>query len=159
MLAMGNITTVERTPPVPLKRRASLADWATAAELVDIKQAAFLLGADDAAIMRLVNEGGVDVVEHGGQVQIVTQSLREWQDLYFDLFGGEGMTEYLSVQEAADISGYSAEYIRQMLRAGKLDYERKSGVFWIHRDSLEAYMAKVKELGTQRFNWRRSVDQ
>lgn len=140
---------------MPAQRHASLVDWATAKELVSTADAAFLLGLDVATVQRLIEEGGVDVVEHAGQAQIVTASLREWQDVYYELFGGAELTEYISTAEAAEISGYTENYIRRLVRQHKVKAERKSGVYWIDKVSFDAYLESVKELGTQRFNWRR----
>ncbi|HEY62934.1 MAG TPA: helix-turn-helix domain-containing protein [Caldilineae bacterium] len=65
------------------------------------------------------------------------------------------MPEWISVQEAAEISGYHIEYVRRLIRRGKLQAERKGPMYWIDRASLEAYLEEVERLGTQRFNWRR----
>ena len=65
------------------------------------------------------------------------------------------VTDWVSVHEAAEITGYSMEYIRRLVRQGKLAAERKGPMYWIDRKSLDEYIAEVKRLGTQRFNWRR----
>ena len=68
------------------------------------------------------------------------------------------MNEYLSTAEAAELTGYANEHIRRLIRSKKVKAELKGGQYWIDGDSLRAYMAEVKELGTQRFNWHRQVD-
>ncbi len=65
------------------------------------------------------------------------------------------MTDWISVKEAAEISGYSIPYVQKLARQGKITAERKGPMYWIDRASLEAYLDEVKRLGTQRFNWRR----
>lgn len=51
-----------------------------------------------------------------------------------------GGDEWLTVQEAAKISGYHAEYLRLLLREGKL-IARKFGPVWaISKFSLLAYL-------------------
>jgi excisionase family DNA binding protein len=65
------------------------------------------------------------------------------------------MPEWVSVEEAARLSGYKPTYLRQMIRQGKIAAERKGPMYWIDRASLQAYLDEVARLGTQRFNWRR----
>ncbi len=65
------------------------------------------------------------------------------------------VTDWISVHEAAEITGYSISHVRWLVRRGKLSAERKGPMYWIDRDSLKAYMEEVERLGTQRFNWRR----
>ncbi|HEY64245.1 MAG TPA: helix-turn-helix domain-containing protein [Caldilineae bacterium] len=65
------------------------------------------------------------------------------------------MPEWISVKEAAEISGYKPAYLRQLIRQGRISAERKGTMYWIDRSSLQAYVDEMKRLGTQRFNWRR----
>lgn len=65
------------------------------------------------------------------------------------------MTDYISTAEAAKQSGYTENYIRRLVRQGKLRADKKGVMLWVDRDSLVAYMEMVKAMGGQRFNWRR----
>lgn len=65
------------------------------------------------------------------------------------------MPEWVSVKEAAQLSGYHPEYLRELIRTGKIAGERKGPMYWIDRASLQAYLDEVRALGTKRFNWRR----
>ncbi len=49
--------------------------------------------------------------------------------------------EYINLKEAAQITGYSADYIGQLIRAGKLEGKQVySNVAWMTtREALEAY--------------------
>lgn len=67
------------------------------------------------------------------------------------------MTEWVSVREAVELSGYHPEYLRHLVRTGRIAGERKGPMYWIDRDSLQAYLDEVRALGTQRFNWRRKA--
>ena len=67
----------------------------------------------------------------------------------------DGVTDWISVHEAAEITGYSISHVRWLVRRGRLSAERKGPMYWIDRESLKAYTAEVKRLGPQRFNWRR----
>ena len=60
------------------------------------------------------------------------------------------MTEWLTVPEAAEMAHYTAYYIRLLLRAGKLQGEKKGRDWWVdHRDLLR-YLAEMKELGPKK---------
>lgn len=53
--------------------------------------------------------------------------------------------EWLTVQEAAKISGYHAEYLRLLVREGKLN-ARKFGPLWaISKFSLLAYLETAQK--------------
>jgi len=47
---------------------------------------------------------------------------------------------YLTVQAAADASGYNDQYIRRLLRANKLASLKVGQMWLIQMDSLEAYL-------------------
>ena len=61
------------------------------------------------------------------------------------------LADYITTEEAADLSGYHVNYIRRIMRQGKIK-GRKAGIVWlIERPSLLEYLAKVNALGTRRF--------
>ena len=63
--------------------------------------------------------------------------------------------EYVSVEEASEISGYAITYIRQLLREKKIEAEKKGTMWWIDLESLKAYKAEMDALGNDRFfQWR-----
>jgi len=47
---------------------------------------------------------------------------------------------HVTVQEATGISGYSAQYLRRLLRAGKLEGSRKGQTWRINQASLITYL-------------------
>jgi excisionase family DNA binding protein len=58
--------------------------------------------------------------------------------------------QFITVQAAAELSGYNMQYLRRLLRAGKLD-SIKVGQLWLIRlDSLEAYMNWAEQKDDQR---------
>ena len=66
----------------------------------------------------------------------------------------DGM-EYVSVEEAAEITGYDPEYIRRLLRQSKVNAEKKGTMWWIDLDSLKEYKKQMDALGTDKyFQWR-----
>lgn len=68
------------------------------------------------------------------------------------------VTDWLSVTEAAKQTGYSAYHIRQLCRVGTLTTVKKGIMYLIDPESLDAYVAKMKSLGTYKFDWRRKED-
>ena len=68
----------------------------------------------------------------------------------------DGM-EYVSVEEASEVTGYAREYIRRLVRQGKVKAEKKGTMFWVHLESLLAYKREMDLLGTDKFNWRRDT--
>ncbi len=65
------------------------------------------------------------------------------------------MTDYVTTDEAAKVSGYHPDYVRRLARQQKIAAQLKGGQYWIDVDSLRAYLARAAELGNQRFNWHR----
>lgn len=49
-------------------------------------------------------------------------------------------TDWISTAEAASLSGYNLEYIRRLIRNGKIKATRKGHDFWIDRASLVEYL-------------------
>jgi len=62
---------------------------------------------------------------------------------------------WIGMAEAAELSGYSPAYVRQLANRGRVE-ARKVGRDWlIERGSLEAYKARMDELGAEKHNpWR-----
>lgn len=73
------------------------------------------------------------------------------------------MTEldgWLTTKEAAELTGYSVAYLRQLGKRGRVD-ARKAGRDWlISRDSLLAYKQEMDRLGAQKHSpWRDDLAQ
>jgi excisionase family DNA binding protein len=66
----------------------------------------------------------------------------------------DGM-EYVSVEEAAEMSGYSEQYVRRLVRRGKVAATKKGPMYWIEKDSLMAYKREMDVLGRDKFDPRR----
>ena len=58
--------------------------------------------------------------------------------------------DWLTVQEAAKLSGYNPETLRELIRQGKIKARKFSIVWMVSRESLLAYMAKVQAMGEKR---------
>ena len=60
------------------------------------------------------------------------------------------MPDYITADEAAETSGYHVNYIRRLMRKGRLK-GRKAGLVWlIERDSLQMYLTIVEALGNKK---------
>lgn len=49
-------------------------------------------------------------------------------------------SEWLTVKEAAELSGYNAEYLRRLIREEKLEYRKVSFIYQINKTSLSEYL-------------------
>lgn len=59
-------------------------------------------------------------------------------------------SEWLTVQEAAQLSGYNPEHITRLIRQKKIEAHKFSIVWQVNRESLLAYKEKVQQLGEKR---------
>ncbi|CAG1013654.1 hypothetical protein ANAEL_04764 [Anaerolineales bacterium] len=60
------------------------------------------------------------------------------------------MDDWLTTYDAARVSGYNPDYIRQLIRSNKV-VGRKWGPSWqVSRQSLEAYIKNAEKLGERR---------
>ena len=57
---------------------------------------------------------------------------------------------WITTKQAAEVSGYHPEHLRELIREGKVK-ARKFGIVWqVDRASLLAYLRKVEKLGAKR---------
>jgi excisionase family DNA binding protein len=59
-------------------------------------------------------------------------------------------TDWLTVNEAAKLSGYNADHLRELIRDGKIKARKFSIVWMVDRESLLAYLSKQEKLGSKR---------
>lgn len=60
------------------------------------------------------------------------------------------MEDWLTTYDAAEVSGYNPDYIRQLIRSKKV-LGRKWGPSWqVNRKSIEEYMKREAKLGERR---------
>jgi excisionase family DNA binding protein len=65
-------------------------------------------------------------------------------------------TEWITTAEAAELTEYNPEYIRQMIRRGVIKAEKKGRDWWIDKNSIVEYVEKMKQLGTAKHSPKRS---
>lgn len=53
------------------------------------------------------------------------------------------IVNHISVQVATEITGYNAQYLRRLLRAGKLDGVKVGQVWLVNLDSLQEYFGRA----------------
>ena len=58
--------------------------------------------------------------------------------------------EWLTVNEAAKLSGYNPDYIRELIRQGKIKARKFSIVWMVDRISLLAFLKKAQAMGEKR---------
>ncbi|MEI2692629.1 MAG: helix-turn-helix domain-containing protein [Anaerolineae bacterium] len=61
------------------------------------------------------------------------------------------LADYVTSEDAAAASGYHANYVRRLLRQGKLKGRKFGNVWFIERESLQDYLQLVEELGGQKY--------
>jgi excisionase family DNA binding protein len=63
--------------------------------------------------------------------------------------------EWLTVNEAAEISGYHPEYIRRLIRDGEIEGRKFAIVWQVRRDSLNAYIQNAQSKDDKRYTPKR----
>ena len=58
--------------------------------------------------------------------------------------------DWITVEDAAALSGYNADYIRKLANAGKIEARKFAIVWQISKASLLKYLKNVGELGEKR---------
>jgi excisionase family DNA binding protein len=58
--------------------------------------------------------------------------------------------EWLTVNQAAKLSGYNADHLRELIRDGKIKAHKFSIVWMVDRESLLAYKTKAQASGEKR---------
>jgi excisionase family DNA binding protein len=62
------------------------------------------------------------------------------------------MPEWITTVEAAQVSGYDVQYVRELARAGRIGAEKKGRDWWIDRDKLKEYLETMDALGPKKFD-------
>jgi excisionase family DNA binding protein len=57
---------------------------------------------------------------------------------------------WLTVNEAAKLSGYDPEHIRRLIRDGEIKARKVSIIWLVDRESLSAYLKKAQAWGKKR---------
>ena len=60
------------------------------------------------------------------------------------------INRYVTVQAAADLTGYNIQYLRRLLRSGKLEGIKIGQIWLIEIQSLEMYLQHVENTSDRR---------
>jgi excisionase family DNA binding protein len=64
-------------------------------------------------------------------------------------------TEWLTTAEAAELTGYSVQYIRRLIGKGRVVAKKWGRDWFLNKASLLAYQKEMEQLGPTRYNpWR-----
>ena len=63
--------------------------------------------------------------------------------------------EWLTVNEAAELSGYNPEYLRRLMRDHKIKFRKFSFIYQVNRDSLLEYLKKADISKDKRYSPKR----
>ena len=61
------------------------------------------------------------------------------------------IVNHISVQAATEVSGYNAQYLRRLLRTGKLDGRKVGQVWLVNLDSFQEYFGRALSLDDLRY--------
>ena len=61
------------------------------------------------------------------------------------------MTEWLTVPEAAALSGYHENHLRRLIRDGTILAQKRGGRWWVDRESVQKYLAQAAKVGDGRY--------
>ena len=61
-------------------------------------------------------------------------------------------TEWITVSQAAEISGYNAEYLRRLMRNKKIKFRKFSFIYQVSRESLLSYLKEADKKSDKRYS-------
>jgi excisionase family DNA binding protein len=64
-------------------------------------------------------------------------------------------SEWITVNEAAEISGYNAEYLRRLIRNEKIDYRMFGFMYQVNKQSLLKYLKEAGKKSDKRYSPKR----
>jgi len=64
-------------------------------------------------------------------------------------------TEWITVTQAAEISGYNAEYLRRLMRNKKIKFRKFSFIYQVNRESLLNYLKDAEKITDKRYTPKR----
>lgn len=59
-------------------------------------------------------------------------------------------TDWITTKEAAQLSGYHSEYLRELIRAGRIKAQKWASDWQVSRKSLSAYLKEQEAKGERR---------
>jgi excisionase family DNA binding protein len=69
-------------------------------------------------------------------------------------------TEWITTGEAADLTGYTTAYFRQLIKRGRLKARKRGRDWFLNKAEVLAYAEEMRRLGQDKFNpWRTGARQ
>jgi len=65
-------------------------------------------------------------------------------------------TKWITTKEAADLTGYSASYFRNLIRWGRLQAEKRGRDWFLNKEQILAYKREMEQLGPAKHDPRRN---
>ncbi len=69
------------------------------------------------------------------------------------------MPEYITTEEASQLSGYNVEYIRQLIRSGKISADKRGRDWWVDQNAFLSYLRLAEKSEDKRYGSKSGVDQ
>ncbi len=60
-------------------------------------------------------------------------------------------SDWITVNDAAEISGYNAEYLRRLIRNKKIKFRKFSFIYQVNRKSLIDYLKEAEKMVDKRY--------
>ena len=68
-----------------------------------------------------------------------------------DVSAGVVLDNYMSIDAAAEYSGYNPQYFRKLMRSGAIEGIKIGQVWMVSIESLDAYLKGIQESGDRRY--------
>jgi len=69
-------------------------------------------------------------------------------------------TEWITTQEAAELTGYHVKYVRRLVKEGKITGRKRGRDWWVDKASVRAYINEMKRLGPSKHDpWKSGARQ
>jgi len=68
------------------------------------------------------------------------------------------LPEWISVREAAEMSGYHPEYSRWLIKHDKVEARKEGPMWWIDRDNFLAYLNEMQARNDKRYGPRKPTE-
>jgi excisionase family DNA binding protein len=66
-------------------------------------------------------------------------------------------TKWITVAQAAEISGYNAVYLRRLIRKGEIDYRMFGFMYQVNKKSLLKYLKEAEKKSDKRYSPKRKT--
>ena len=66
-------------------------------------------------------------------------------------------SEWITVNQAAELSGYNTEYLRRLMRNKKIKFRKFSFIYQVNRESLIDYLNKAESETDKRYSPKRKM--